>query len=210
MGGLPFLQSVLILGGIILVIPVSLFCLGFFPYWLKRLSLQGKVERFCRKRGFEITWLRAPLESMKKKDCKFDFTVKTAEKTYHVAILSARHRYREHCFVSADTLQVNRAFKLGRMKKSGRNPKKKNVNLAVFTKPFSIDLEATVPSEDYKIILFYPVAKEVTATRGGTKVYLDNGEEVFKYYYLFSLSAFLKQLTGEKNYIHKRKPWEYE
>ncbi len=210
MGGLPFMQSALILIVAILLVPIVLFCLSFFPYWLKRLSLKGKLERFCRKKGFEITWLRDPLESMKKKDCKFDFTVQTGEKKYHVAILSARYRYREHCFVSSDTLQVNRALKVGRMKKGGRNPKKKSANLAVFTRPFQIDLEAQVPSEDVKIILFYPIAKEVTAVRGGSKIYLDNGEEVYKFYYLLSLSAFFKQLTGEKNYIHKRKPWEYD
>lgn len=210
MGGVPFLQSALMIGALILIIPIVLFCLSFFPYWFKRVTLKGKLERFSKKHGFELTWIRNPLDSMKKKDCKFDFEISALGKKYHVAILSARYRYREHCFVSAETLQVNRAFKLGRVKTRDRKPKKKNVNLAIFTKPFQIDLTENVPSEEYKIILFYPIAKEVTSTRGGQKVYLDNGEEVFKFYYLFSLSAFFKQLTGEKNYIHKRKPWEYD
>lgn len=199
---------------VILSILVIVLLLLFGPtlvlLW-KRLLLKYKLDRFCRAEKGRITWYRSPFAGIFTGQKGFDFVLSLGEKRYEVFLVSARYRWREHCFVSPTEISIYRKLKL--FSRAGNVHLRRrfhSVNFGFTTRSLPIDLTAQAEEGAEKILLFYPVPKEVTRMRGTNKLVVGNGDELYRKLWFFTLSAFLEEVRGEKTFRRHRNPWEAE
>ncbi len=188
------------------------FFILFFSYCRqirKRLQLMWKLFCLQKKNGAEITWLRNPILTIFQGQKGFDFICKYKEKTYYVALLSTRHRHREHFFASPTELYVHRKLRLFRAAGGRVRARINEFNLDLGSKIVPIDLTEKAPMGAETVLLFYPVAKDVLGLQGTKKLYLGNGDVVFGEYRLYTLSAFLDGLESGL-YKRKQKIWKYD
>jgi hypothetical protein len=202
--------DVLILLGIVLI-------LIFMPTLVLRFKLfrlKGKLEAFCKKAGHTLTWHRSPLEALRFPKEGFDFEIRTKKRHYHVLMMSAKHKLREYSFLSPEEVAIYRkiSFNLiargrGRLRGVGRL---NSVDFGLFAQNRPVSLNGEVPEGEEKILLFYPVPKDVTCIYGTKKRFVGNGDDLLNGYRLFTLSGFLRETENDALCRRKRKPWEEE
>ncbi len=191
---------------------VLLFCIPFIRFCIRVFLLKWKITGFCQKKGYEICWHRDPFPSALFPQEGYDFFVKTPQRSYEVKLLSARHRLREYCFINESQISVNRKISFNLIAR-GRGLKGmgilNSVDFGLSSKMIPIDLQTEARSGAEKILLFYPIAKDVTwIAHGGGKKYLGNGDLFFKDFRMLSRSAFLEELSSPGKYLRKVNPWE--
>lgn len=201
--------DILILSGLVLF-------LIFIPELVLRfklIRLKGKLERFCKKAGHTLTWHRTPLESKRLPKEGFDFEMDAGKRRYHVQLMSAKHRFREYSFLSAEELAIHRKISFNLIAR-GRGLRGMgilhSVDFGLSEKTLPISLKDEVPSGEEKILLIYPVPKDVTCIRGTKKRFIGNGDELLNGYRFFTLSGFLRETENGDLCRRKRKPWEDE
>ena len=156
----------------------------------------------------KIIWHRSPLTAMGNPGKGFDFCVETQGKRYHVLLLSAHSRFREYCFVSPTELMVYRKLSV-KGYRGGRFMRILDLPGLVTVTPVPIDLEQKVPEEDEKILLFFPVARDVTwIAPGKGKQYLGTGDLMYNGYRLLTRSGFLEEIASPGKYLRRVNPWE--
>lgn len=183
----------------------------FFPYLrqcTRLLLLKRKLNRQCKRLGAEILWHRSPLTAMGKPGKGFDFCVSVQGKRYHVMLLSAHSRFREYCFVSPTELMIYRKLSV-KGYHGGRFMRIFDLPGLVTVTPVPIDLEQKVPEGDQKILLFFPVARDVTwIAPGKGKQYLGTGDLMYNRYRLLTRSGFLEEIESPGRYLRTVNPWE--
>jgi hypothetical protein len=197
---------------LVLLSPLLIFLTRWGILFAKRYFLFLRLNEFSKNKGFTLIWHRKLWDSLFSANEGFDFTLDTGAVRYRVFLLSSHHRFREHSFVSATGMDVYRDFRIRRIRRVNflGSVRRQSIPLGFAAKTVPLDLTVKAAEGEVKILLFYPVAKVVTKQVHGKKQYLDSGSELFENTVLFSLSAFLKQVSGEQNYIRTSKPWEYE
>jgi len=179
---------------------------------LKLVLLKGKMNRCCKKNGAEITWHRAPFPSALSPQSGFDFTVKSGDRTYRVQLLAARNRYSEYRFVSPEEVVINKKFSINLIAR-GRGLRgmgiHNTVDFGLSTKSLPVDLSAKTEKGEEKVLLFYPVSKDVTwIAPGKGKVFLGSGDLFYNGFRLFTRSAFLEEIASPGKYLRTVNPWE--
>ena len=197
---------------LLLLSPLLIFSIRRGILFAKRYFFSLRLNSFAEQNGFSLVWHRGIWDSLITTDGGFDFTLDTGTIRYRVFLVSTRNRYLEHSFVSAKGMDVYRDFRIRRLRRVSYlgSVRRQSIPLGFSSKSVPLDMTAEVEKGEKKILLFYPVAKVVTKQIHGKKQYLDSGSELFEHTYLFSFSAFLKQASGEQNYIRESKIWEYE
>ncbi len=197
---------------LLLLSPLLIFLIRWGILFAKRYLLSVRLDSFSKQNGFSLVWHRKIWDSLFTTDGGFDFTLDTGSMRYRVFLLSSRHRFREYSFTSAMGMDVYRDFRIRRLRYASfsGSVRRQSVPLGISVKSVPLDMTAKTEEGEMKILLFYPVAKVVTKQVYGKKQYLDSGSELFENTFLFSLSAFFKQVSGEQNYVRKSKRWEYE
>ena len=200
------IDILILLGLVLLLIFIPELVLRF-----KLFRLKGKLERFCKKMGHTLTWHRTPLESLRMPKEGFDFEIDTGNRRYHVLLMSAKHKLREYSFLSAEELAVYRKISFNLIAR-GRGLRGmgilNSVDFGLSTKTLPISLKGEAPSGEEKILLFYPVPKDVTCIRGTKKRFIGNGDELLNGYRFFTISAFLREAESGGLCRRKRNPWE--
>ena len=178
----------------------------------KLILLKGKLERHCQKNGAEITWYRKPFPSALSPKAGFDFSVKAGGRVYQVLLLAARNRYSEYRFVSPNEVVINKKFSINLIAR-GRGLRgmgiHNTVDFGLSTKSLSVDLNAEAKNGEEKILLFYPVSKDVTwIAPGKGQAFLGSGDLFYNDFRLFTRSAFLEELSSPGKYLRRVNPWE--
>ncbi len=195
---------------ILLLIAFILF-LPWIIFGGKLFFLKGKLERFCEKMKYEIHWICHPFSAAFFGKMEKICVIKAGNKTYHVSLLSARHRLREYSFVSPRELIIHRKIILKVVGKRRRFAQLESLPLATTFRARSICLAEAVPMEEEKILLFYPVPKEVTwLSPGKGKRFLGNGDLFWNGYRFFTRSGFLDEISSPGKYLRTVQPWEEE
>ncbi len=181
---------------------------------LKRRILFWKLDRFCKKMEYEMVWnQKEPFWSLSPKS-GFDFSIRAEGKTYHVLLVSGRYRYSEYSFLSPTELAIFRKISLNLLSRGRGMRGMGRLNVVEFglnRKSLTVDLESVVPKGENKILLFYPVAKDVTwIAPGKGKVYLGNGDLLFYDYRFFTRSGFFDELKSPGKHLRWKDPWKYE
>ncbi|MBR2850146.1 MAG: hypothetical protein IKB84_03820 [Clostridia bacterium] len=192
-----------------LLVPLLWFGLPRVKVLWKRYRFQKKLKAFCQREMGELTWLRDPMESALHMDGKADFLLWHRGKCYRVAVFSCLHRYREHCFLSEERLAIHRKVTL-KAANLRQRVRMKEVSLGDFTRYLPLSLGEDQKEGEERILLFYPVPRELSCHRGSKKIYLGNGDPVFGGYRLLTYTAFWEELSGQGLYLKKRNPWESE
>ena len=202
------IDILIFLGLILLFIFIPVLVLNF-----KLIRMKGKLERFCKKQGFHLLWHRTPVSALRAPREGFDFEIDAGKRHYHVLMLSAKHKLREYSFLSAEELAIYRKISFNLIAR-GRGLRGmgilNSVDFGLSTKTASVSLHGDVPEGGEKIVLFYPVSKDVSCIRGTKKHFLGNGDEILNDYRLFTLSGFFRELERPETVYRKRNPWEYE
>ncbi len=190
---------------LILIAPFLRFCLRLF-------FLKGKINRFCKKKGYEVSWNRDPFPSAMSPQKGFDFSVKTPQHCYRVKLFAARHRFREYCFINESEVAVYRKISFNLIAR-GRGLRGmglfNSVDFGLMAKNLPLDLPEDGTEGAQKILLFYPIAKDVTwISNGGSKKYLGNGDLFYKGFRMMSRSAFMEELSSPGKYLRSVKSWE--
>ncbi len=198
---------------ILILIFISLL---FLPDWILRVKLLllcPKLQRFCKKRGYDITWHRHPLSHSKTSGGTLLCSIDAKTKKYEVALMSSKYRLREYFFISKSELGIYRS--VGGIWVRSRAKFLKGITPARFIsfgttyQTVDLKLDETIPENAERILLFYPIAKDVTWNAPGRgKQYLGNGDLLFCKYRLLSLSAFLEELASPGKYLRRVNPWE--
>lgn len=178
----------------------------------KLILLKGKLDRGCKKCGAEITWHRNPFPSALSPQTGFDFTVKAGERVYRVLLLAARNRFSEYRFVSSKEVVVNKKFSINLIAR-GRGLRgmgiHNTVDFGLSTKSIPVDLTVEAKKGEEKILLFYPVAKDVTwIAPGKGKIFLGSGDLLYEDFRLFTRSAFLEEIASPGKFLRRVNPWE--
>lgn len=178
----------------------------------KLILLKGKLDRGCKKCGAEITWHRNPFPSALSPQTGFDFTVKAGERVYRVLLLAARNRFSEYRFVSSKEVVVNKKFSINLIAR-GRGLRgmgiHNTVDFGLSTKSIPVDLTVAAKKGEEKILLFYPVAKDVTwIAPGKGKIFLGSGDLLYEDFRLFTRSAFLEEIASPGKFLRRVNPWE--
>lgn len=178
----------------------------------KLILLKGKLNRCCKKNGAEITWHRNPFPSALSPQTGFDFTVKAGERVYRVMLMAARNRYSEYRFVSPKEVVINKKFSINLIAR-GRGLRgmgiHNTVDFGLSTKSLPVDLTVEAAEGEEKILLFYPVSKDVTwIAPGKGNTFLGSGDLFFHDFRLFTRSAFLEELASPGKYLRTVNPWE--
>ncbi|MBR5295209.1 MAG: hypothetical protein IKU24_01310 [Clostridia bacterium] len=190
---------------------VLIFCFPRCMLFIKRFLFKKKIEKTCAKLGAQVIWYRNPLCKISKFQKGFDFTVQTAQKTYHVVLLSARYRHREYSFVSPTEMVIHRKIFFIIVGKKRRFSEMLPQTLVGTSKVRSIKLCEEVPKGEEKILLFYPVSAEVTwLSPGKGKRALGNGDLFWNGYRFFTRSGFFAEISSPGKYLRKIEPWEDE
>lgn len=199
-----------------LLLLIALFAfLLFLPLLIRSIKLillKGKLERGCKKCGAEIIWHRNPFPSALSPQKGFDFTVKAGDRVYRVLLLAARNRFSEYRFVSPEEVVINKKFSISLIAR-GRGLRgmgiHNTVDFGLSTKSLPVDLTVEAETGEEKILLFYPVAKDVTwIAPGKGKVFLGSGDLFYHDFRLFTRSAFLQEIASPGKYLRKVNPWE--
>lgn len=178
----------------------------------KLILLKGKLNRCCKKNGAEITWHRNPFPAALSPQTGFDFTVKAGKRVYQVLLLAARNRFSEYRFVSSKEVVVNKKFSINLIAR-GRGLRgmgiHNTVDFGLTTKSIPVDLTVEAENGEEKILLFYPVAKDVTwIAPGKGKIFLGSGDLLYEDFRLFTRSAFLEEIASPGKYLRRVNPWE--
>ena len=178
----------------------------------KLILLKGKLSRGCRKNGAEIIWHRNPFPSALSPQTGFDFTVKAGDRVYRVMLLAARNRFCEYRFVSPEEVVINKKFSINLIAR-GRGLRgmgiHNTVDFGLSTKSLPVDLTAETEKGEEKVLLFYPVSKDVTwIAPGKGKVFLGSGDLLYHDFRLFTRSAFLEEIASPGKYLRRVNPWE--
>ncbi len=187
----------------------------YFPFFLrcvKLILLKGKLERKCQKVGAELTWHRAPFPSALSPQSGFDFTAKAGDRVYRVMLLAARNRFSEYRFVSPKEIVINKKMSINLIAR-GRGLRgmgiHNTVDFGLTTKSLPIDLTVEANKGEEKILLFYPVSKDVTwIAPGKGKVFLGSGDLFYNDFRLFTRSAFLEEMATPGKYLRRVNPWQ--
>lgn len=179
----------------------------------KLLSLRPKLQRFCKKRGYDITWHRHPLSQSKASSGSLLCCIDAKTRKYEVALMSSKYRLREYFFISKSELGIYRS--IGGIWVRSRARFLKGITPARFIsfgttyQTVDLKLDETIPENTERILLFYPISKDVTWNAPGKgKQYLGNGDLLFCKYRLFSLSVFLEEIASPGKYLRRVNPWE--
>ncbi|MBQ3074723.1 MAG: hypothetical protein IJC26_01530 [Clostridia bacterium] len=178
----------------------------------KLILLKSKLDHRCKKNGAEIIWHRNPFPSALTPQTGFDFTVKAGERIYRVVLLAARNRFTEYRFVSANEVVINKKLSINLIAR-GRGLRgmgiHNTVDFGLSTKSLPVDLTVEAEKGEEKILLFYPVSKDVTwIAPGKGKVFLGSGDLLYGDFRLFTRSAFLEELASPGKYLRRVNPWE--
>jgi len=177
----------------------------------KLFFLKGKLERFCEKMKYEIFWIRYPLSAAFFGRMEKICMIKAENKTYHISLLSARHRLREYSFISPRELIVHRKIILKVVGKRRRFAQMESLPLATTFQARSVCFTESVPIGEEKVLLLYPVPKEVTwLSPGKGKRYLGNGDLFWNGYRFFTRSGLFSELSSPGKYLRTVEPWEEE
>lgn len=176
-------------------------------FW-KRFVLKRKLVRFCKKEGGELAWHRSPFGSVFSGQKGFDFSVRVKGKRYRVALLSARKRHREYSFISPDELLIHRKLKLLGVAGGRVRSRINEINFGFTSTPVPIDLNGEDEEGWEKILLFYPVSRDVTCIRGTKKHFVGNGDPLLNGYRFFTLTGLLREMESVGQERRKRMPWE--
>ena len=152
-----------------MILPVVFILLLFFlpkiVLFLKVCNLKKRVCGVCAKCGGQVTWCRTPYQILRSPRKDFDFKVQMGERKYHVLMISAPHRLREYSFLSPDELAVYRKISFHLIAR-GRGLRGmgilNSVDFGLNMRSFPISLEEKNAKNTEKILLFYPVSKDVT------------------------------------------------
>ena len=179
---------------------------------LKLIFLKGKIERQCKKSGALLFWHRNPFPSALKPQTGFDFTVKAGDRVYRVMLLSARNRFSEYRFVSPTEIVINKKFSINLIAR-GRGLRgmgiHNTVDFGLSTKSLPVDLTIEAEKGEEKILLFYPVSKDVTwIAPGKGQTFLGSGDLFYHDFRLFTRSAFLEEIASPGKYLRRVNPWE--
>lgn len=192
-----------------LLILAVLFTLPYLVLSAKLLFFKGKLNGFCRKQGYGITWNYTPLSAWIYCRRGIHCMIRGREKIYHVTFLSAPHRLREYSFISPDEFLILRKIVVKIVGKTRRFAQLLDLPVVGSCKSRSIDLNEAVPEGEEKVLLFYPVAKDVIwIAPGKGKNDLENGDLLYNNYRFFTRSAFLDELSSPGKYLRSPKPWE--
>jgi len=193
-----------------LVVGAAVFGFNRISLAWKRLFLIWKLKRICKGRNYELVWFRPPVRSVFAPQVGYDFSLKTEQSLYYVALCSARFRFREYCFISPTELLIHRKIQLFLTPKIRARARTSTIHLGTTTRQEIVSLNAEAPADVQKILLFCPVPHDVTCIRHGKKVFLGNGDEIFEGFHLFTRTAFLRGIREGSLYLRKKKPWETE
>ncbi len=197
-------MKILFLIVLILFLPWAIFCGKLF-------LLKGKIQRFCEKMDYDIAWLTSPFSAAFYGKAGKICVIKAKEKIYHVTLLSARHRLREYSFVSPHEVTIYKKIILKVVGKRRRFAQMEALPLATTFRSRTVSLTEAVPMGEEKVLLFYPVSKEVTwRSPGKGKKALGNGDLFWNGYRFFTRSGFLDELSSPGKYLRKVEPWEEE
>ncbi len=197
-------MKILILIALAVVFPWAVF--GGKLFLLKR-----KLNRFCEKMDYDIAWLRSPFSAAFYGKTGKLCVIRAKNKTYHVTLFSARHRLREYSFVSPCEVVIHKKIILKVVGKKRRFAQMEAMPLASTFRSRPVSLSEKVPMGEEKVLLFYPVSKEVTwLSPGKGKRYLGNGDCFWNGYRFFTRSGFLDELSSPGKYLRKVEPWEDE
>ena len=183
-------------------------CGNYHRLVLCRFLLKRKLARFCKKQGGELTWHRSPFGSVFSGQKGFDFSVLVKEKCYRVALLSARKRHREYSFISPHELLIYRKLKLLGVAGGRVRSRINEINFGFTTTSVSIDLNGEDEEKTEKILLFYPVSRDVTCIRGTKKHFVGNGDPLLNGYRFFTLTGLFREMENAGQGRRKRMPWE--
>ena len=179
---------------------------------VKLILLKGKMERQCKKSGAEILWHRNPFPSALKSQTGFDCTIKAGGRVYRVMLLAARNRFSEYRFVSPTEVVINKKFSINLIAR-GRGLRgmgiHNTVDFGLSTRSLPVDLTAEAEKGEEKILLFYPVSKDVTwVAPGKGQTYLGSGDLFYHDFRLFTRSAFFDEIASPGRYLRTVNPWE--
>lgn len=179
--------------------------------WGKLLLLRPRLNAFCKEKGYEITWHRAPFPWALRYHRGYDFTVTAGKAVYRVHLVAARRRNREYLFASAAHVVINRMIltKIVGGKLSWRRMDLHPVVSA--SRNRQISLFGDNVEGETKVLLLYPVARDVAwdSTNGGRRP-LGSGDLFWNSYRFFTLSGLLDEMTSPGKYLRETKPWEYD
>ncbi|MBR3836930.1 MAG: hypothetical protein IKJ74_02180 [Clostridia bacterium] len=175
---------------------------------IKRFFFARRLEKFCRKKGYALTWVRPWHRSVFRQGMGYDFVMTARGKNYHVTQISARHRHREHLFQSPTEMVIRRVFRLRGVRGGRVVSRMYSIDLGVSEQSRPIDLTCPVPEGDEKLLLFYPVSRDVTCLHQGGKTPVGNGDPILEGYRFLNRSAFFEEFSGEGRYLKKRNPWD--
>lgn len=179
---------------------------------VKLIILKSKLDRKCKKIGAEIVWHRKPFSSAFSPPSGFDFTVKAGGRVYRVLLLAARNRFTEYRFVSPKEVVINKKFSINLIAR-GRGLRgmgiHNTIDFGLSTKSLPVDLTVEAEKNEEKILLFYPVSKDVTwIAPGKGQTFLGSGDLFYHDFRLFTRSAFLEEIASPGKYLRRVNPWE--
>jgi hypothetical protein len=84
-----------------------------------------------------------------------------------------------------------------------------SVDFGLSAKNLPVDFPEASKDGAEKILLFYPISKDVTwISAGGGKKYLGNGDLFYHDFRMLSRSAFLEELDSPGKYLRRVNAWE--
>ncbi|MBE6712831.1 MAG: hypothetical protein E7580_04840 [Ruminococcaceae bacterium] len=194
---------------IVIGVIAALIALPHLILWIKLFFFEKKLTSFCHEKGYAVERISDPLPAAFFRRQGVHWVICAGAKKYHVTFCSAPHRLREYSFISSDEILIHHVIVLKIVGKTRMFSQLLDLPIVRNSKAGRIDLNTAVPDGDEKILLFYPVAKDVTwiaPSRG--KCYLGNGDLFFNDYRFFTKSGFLDELEAPGKYLRHPKPWE--
>ena len=175
------LYNVVILGGVALIVIIAFLLLcSFIVTVIKRLSFFGKINRICKKRGFDCI-TRNKIRSIFKRE-EADIEIDTGSKKYRVFVLTTVFKRTRYHFEDGKVEMFRNGIVFNFANRGGRSiTRTTKMSASLYESKFITfkNYEFPMPEKNEELILcVFPIPLMLTTLGGNQHEQLYNGDKL--------------------------------
>lgn len=161
---------------VLIIVFISILSKVFRAYWKRKVCIKN-LYKICKERGYAISKINKPIQSIFRPQANESFRVVVNSKSYSCLFVGGVNKYTPLTIYSNGTVMFSYIVRFLRFE------------CFRFTSTYPIDYE----TDDRKIMILSPTPKIVYTPRQGKLIRCDNGEEIGKWK-IYTATAFLRAL----------------